>query len=62
MEKHLNLTLQVWRQKDGKSAGEFVSYPAKHISTEMSFLEMLDVVNEDLILSLIHISEPTRPY
>lgn len=49
MEKHLNLTLQVWRQKDSKSEGEFVSYQAKHISTEMSFLEMLDVVNEDLI-------------
>ncbi len=49
MEKHLNLTLQVWRQKDGKSEGSFVDYPAKHISTEMSFLEMLDVVNEDLI-------------
>ena len=49
MEKHLNLTLQVWRQKDGKSEGGFVSYQAKHISTEMSFLEMLDVVNEDII-------------
>ena len=49
MEKHLNLTLQVWRQKDGKSDGSFVDYPAKHISTEMSFLEMLDVVNEGLI-------------
>src|SRR5512135_3243647 len=49
MEKHLNLTLQVWRQKDGKSEGGFVDYPAKHISTEMSFLEMLDIVNEGLI-------------
>ncbi len=49
MEKHLNLTLQVWRQKDAKSEGTFVEYTAKHISTEMSFLEMLDVVNEDLI-------------
>ncbi|HEX9082837.1 MAG TPA: succinate dehydrogenase/fumarate reductase iron-sulfur subunit, partial [Holophagaceae bacterium] len=49
MEKHLNLTLQVWRQKDGTSEGEFVEYPAKHISTEMSFLEMLDVVNEEII-------------
>lgn len=49
MEKHLNLTLQVWRQKDGMSDGAFVEYTAKHISTEMSFLEMLDVVNEDLI-------------
>ena len=49
MEKHLNLTLHVWRQKDAKSQGRFVEYPAKGISTEMSFLEMLDVVNEGLI-------------
>ena len=49
MEKHLNLTLQVWRQKDAMSEGEFVEYQAKHISTEMSFLEMLDVVNEEII-------------
>ena len=49
MEKHLNLTLHVWRQKDAASEGAFVEYTAKHISTEMSFLEMLDVVNEDLI-------------
>jgi succinate dehydrogenase / fumarate reductase iron-sulfur subunit len=49
MEKHLNLTLHVWRQKNAASQGDFVEYPATHISTEMSFLEMLDVVNEGLI-------------
>jgi len=49
MEKHLNLTLHVWRQKNAKDAGHFAEYPAKDISTEMSFLEMLDVVNEGLI-------------
>ncbi len=49
MEKHLNLTLQVWRQKNAKDPGGFKNYEAKGISTEMSFLEMLDVVNEDLL-------------
>ncbi|HEX7602619.1 MAG TPA: 2Fe-2S iron-sulfur cluster-binding protein, partial [Polyangiaceae bacterium] len=49
MEKHLNLTLHVWRQKNAKDAGQFVDYAAEGISTEMSFLEMLDVVNEGLI-------------
>jgi len=49
MEKHLNITLHVWRQKNADAPGQFVDYQAKHVSTEMSFLEMLDVVNEDLI-------------
>jgi succinate dehydrogenase / fumarate reductase iron-sulfur subunit len=44
----LNLTLHVWRQKDARSAGGFVSYPARDVSPDMSFLEMLDVVNERL--------------
>jgi succinate dehydrogenase / fumarate reductase iron-sulfur subunit len=44
----MNITLHVWRQKDGQSQGRFVSYDAKGISPEMSFLEMLDVVNERL--------------
>src|SRR5262245_14734214 len=48
-ERLLNLTLYVWRQKDRKSAGKFVTYEARGISTDMSFLEMLDVVNEGLI-------------
>ena len=45
----LNLTLQVWRQKNANSAGKMVTYDAKGISVDMSFLEMLDVVNEGLI-------------
>ena len=49
MEKTLNLKLHVWRQKNAQDPGSFVEYAAKGISTEMSFLEMLDVVNEDLI-------------
>jgi succinate dehydrogenase / fumarate reductase, iron-sulfur subunit len=45
----VNLTLHVWRQKDAQAKGLFVTYPAKDISPDMSFLEMLDVVNEELI-------------
>ena len=45
----MNLTLNVWRQKNAQTPGRFVTYPAADISAEMSFLEMLDVVNERLI-------------
>ena len=44
----MNLTLHVWRQKNSTAAGAFVTYEAKDISSDMSFLEMLDVVNERL--------------
>jgi succinate dehydrogenase / fumarate reductase iron-sulfur subunit len=44
----MNVKLRVWRQKDAQSAGCFVEYEAKDINANMSFLEMLDVVNEDL--------------
>jgi len=46
----MDLTLNVWRQKDRNSLGRFVTYEARDISPDMSFLEMLDVVNEGLIL------------
>jgi succinate dehydrogenase / fumarate reductase iron-sulfur subunit len=49
MEKGMNLTLIVWRQKSAQSEGAFVTYDAKGVNPDMSFLEMLDVVNEDLI-------------
>jgi len=45
----MNLTLKVWRQKNAQTAGQFVTYKAENISPDMSFLEMLDVVNESLI-------------
>jgi len=45
----MNLTLYVWRQSGPHARGEMVRYEAKNISAHMSFLEMLDVVNEDLI-------------
>lgn len=48
MSGNMNLTLKVWRQKDSKSKGKLVSYDAKNISPDMSFLEMIDVVNEDM--------------
>ncbi|MEW6776127.1 MAG: succinate dehydrogenase/fumarate reductase iron-sulfur subunit [Bdellovibrionota bacterium] len=44
----MNLTLQVWRQKNKDDRGGFVTYEAKDISPDMSFLEMLDVVSEEL--------------
>lgn len=49
-ENTINLTLKVWRQKSSKDKGHFETYQAECISTDMSFLEMLDVVNEKLIL------------
>ncbi|RRR77268.1 MAG: succinate dehydrogenase/fumarate reductase iron-sulfur subunit [Candidatus Viridilinea halotolerans] len=46
----MKLTLKVWRQKNDKTPGEFKTYPAGHVSPDMSFLEMLDEVNQELIL------------
>lgn len=45
----MNLTLKIWRQKNGNVQGELVTYPVKNISPDMSFLEMFDVLNEQLI-------------
>ncbi len=45
----MNLTLKVWRQRDGNSPGQFETYEARDVNPDMSFLEMLDVVNEGLI-------------
>ncbi len=47
--KNINLKLKVWKQNGPNDKGQFLNYEAKNISTEMSFLEMLDVMNEDLI-------------
>ncbi|MCP4454789.1 MAG: 2Fe-2S iron-sulfur cluster binding domain-containing protein, partial [Planctomycetes bacterium] len=46
----MNLTLKVWRQKGPDDRGGFETHKARDISTDMSFLEMLDVVNEQLTL------------
>lgn len=47
----MNLTLKIWRQKNAKDSGRIESYDVKNISEHMSFLEMLDVLNEQLISS-----------
>ena len=46
---NMNLTLKVWKQKNTKAGGSFETYQVKDISSEMSFLEMFDVLNEQLI-------------
>lgn len=45
----MNLTLKVWRQRGPEDKGGFLEFKAKDISPDMSFLEMLDVMNEELI-------------
>ena len=45
----MNLTLKIWRQKNHEAKGNFETYEVKDISSEMSFLEMFDVLNERLI-------------
>ena len=49
MEKTIDITLKIWRQRDRKAKGEFKTYNLKGVSTDSSFLEMLDVLNEQLI-------------
>jgi succinate dehydrogenase / fumarate reductase iron-sulfur subunit len=46
--KNIDITLQVWRQDGPRDKGRFETYETRGISTDMSFLEMLDVVNEEL--------------
>ncbi len=45
----MNLTLKIWRQKDANDKGQMVDYKVTDISEHMSFLEMMDVLNEQLI-------------
>lgn len=45
----MNLTLKVWRQKDGNAKGALETYPITDVSPDSSFLEMLDMLNENLI-------------
>jgi succinate dehydrogenase / fumarate reductase iron-sulfur subunit len=44
----MKLTLRIWRQKDHTAAGRFVTYEVDGVTADMSFLEMLDVLNENL--------------
>ena len=45
----MNFTLKIWRQKDAKSQGAFETYKVENISSDTSFLEMMDILNNDLI-------------
>ncbi|MBK7183409.1 MAG: succinate dehydrogenase/fumarate reductase iron-sulfur subunit [Bacteroidetes bacterium] len=49
MSGNMNLTLKVWRQKNAKATGKLETYKVADISPDMSFLEMFDVLNEQLI-------------
>ena len=49
MDKNINITLKVWRQKGPKEKGAFETYQLKSISQGSSFLEMLDILNEQLV-------------
>lgn len=46
----MDLHLKIWRQKDGQSEGKLVDYDLKDLNSHMSFLEMLDTLNEKLIV------------
>ncbi len=46
----MDLTLKIWRQASADAKGQFVNYQVKNISAEASFLEMLDILNEELVM------------
>ena len=46
---NMNITLKIWRQKNAKTAGQLETHQVKDVSPDMSFLEMFDLLNEDLI-------------
>ena len=50
LPKTLNLTLKIWRQQGPQSKGRFEKIPVKNVSVHMSFIELLDSVNEQLTL------------
>ena len=49
MDKNISVTLKVWRQRGPKEKGPFQTIPVKDMQGDTSFLEMLDIVNEELI-------------
>lgn len=51
MDKNINISVKVWRQKGPKEKGQFETYPLKDIHQGTSFLEMLDILNEQLVNS-----------
>ena len=51
LPKTIDITLKVWRQQGPESKGLFTDIPVKGVSVHMSFIELLDSVNEQLSLS-----------
>ena len=49
MDKNISFTLKVWRQRGPKAPGAFETYQMKDIPGDTSFLEMLDILNEQLV-------------
>ena len=49
MDKTINVTLKIWRQAGPKDKGKFETYKLDNVSTDSSFLEMMDVLNEQLV-------------
>lgn len=49
MDKNISFTLKIWRQRGPKEPGAFKEYPMKDIPGDTSFLEMMDILNEELI-------------
>ncbi len=49
MENNINLTLKVWRQNGAKEKGRYETYKLEKVSTDSSFLEMMDILNEQLV-------------
>lgn len=47
--KNINLNLKIWRQANAESEGALKDYAVKNVSTDVSFLEMIDILNQDLI-------------
>ncbi|MES1224316.1 MAG: 2Fe-2S iron-sulfur cluster-binding protein, partial [Bacteroidota bacterium] len=45
----MKFTLKIWRQANAKTEGKLIDYPIDNINADMSFLEMMDVLNEELI-------------
>jgi succinate dehydrogenase / fumarate reductase iron-sulfur subunit len=56
MSGKMHLKLRIWRQKDSQSPGAFKEYEAKNVAPDMSFLEMLDEVNND------HVAREEEPF
>lgn len=50
----MDFTLKIWRQENAKAKGRFVTYEVKNISSDCSFLEMLDILNESLVNKIEH--------